>query len=71
MNAKQQVINALKTAYESGEVNAMEVFKGYAVDTGLSGWHFRKFGRSSHVFLGTSVTEAQETIQEIVDSRHQ
>ena len=69
MNAEQQIIKELKTAYNAGEVNAMEVFKGFAVDTGETGWHFKKFGRSEHIYLGNSVAEAKTTIQEIVDSR--
>ena len=69
MNAEQQIIKALKTAYPEGEVNAMEVIKGFAVDTGETGWHFKKFGRSEHIYLGNSVAEAKTTIQEIIDSR--
>ena len=69
MNAKQQINQALKTAYPEGEVNAMEVIKGFAVDTGETGWHFKKFGRSEHIYLGKSVLEAKSTIQEIIDSR--
>ena len=69
MNAKQQIIESLKNAYNEGEVNAMTVFKGFAVDTGLNGWHFNKFGRSEHIYLGNSVSEAKNTIQEIINSR--
>lgn len=69
MNAQQKIRQALRTAYDEGEANAMEVFKGYAVDTGETGWHCRKFGRSNHMYLGKSVTEAQETIDDLVDSR--
>lgn len=69
MNAKQQIIQALKTAYSEGDVNAMQILKGFAADTGLTGWHFKKFGRSEHICLGNSVAEAKTTIQEIIDSR--
>ena len=69
MNAKQQIMTMLKEVYEDGEVNAMEVFKGFAPDTGVTGWHFRKFGRSNHVYLGNSVSEARIAIDEIKESR--
>lgn len=69
MNAQQKIREALKEAYDDSRVNAMEVFKGYAADTGMTGWHFRDFGRSESVFLGTSVYEAKETVQEIIDTR--
>lgn len=69
MNAMNTIKNMLKEVYEDGDVNAMQVFKGFAVDTGQSGWHFRKFGRSEHVYLGKSVAEAREAIDEIKEYR--
>ena len=69
MNAKQQIMTMLKEVYEDGEVNAMEVFKGFALDTGETGWHFRKFGRSNHVYLGKSVSEARIVIDAIKEIR--
>lgn len=69
MNAMTKIKNMLKEVYEDGVVNAMEVFKGYAVDTGLNGWHYRHFGRSEHIFLGSSVDEARETVDELKVTR--
>lgn len=65
MNAMNAIKNMLKEVYEDGDVNAMEIFKGFAVNTGQSGWHFRQFGRLELTYLGKSVVEARETINEI------
>lgn len=69
MNAMAKIKDMLKEVYEDGDVNAMTIFKGFAVDTGQSGWHFRKFGRSEHVFLGNSVAEARGAVDEIKEYR--
>lgn len=55
--AEQKIREMLKEVYEEGDVNAAQVFKGYAHDTFQSGWHLRWFGRSEHIFMGTSVAE--------------
>lgn len=55
--AEQQIRSMLKEVYEEGRVNAAQIFKGYAHDTFQSGWHLRFFGRSEHIFMGTSVAE--------------
>lgn len=55
--AEQRIREMLKEVYEEGDVNAAQVFKGYAHDTFQSGWHLRFFGRSEHIFMGASVTE--------------
>lgn len=65
VNAMTKIKNMLKEVYEEGDVNAMTIFKGFAVDTGETGWHFRKFGRSNHNFMGNSVAEAREYIEDV------
>lgn len=62
--AKQQVIDLLKTIYEDGEVNAMTVWKGYDAMTGQTGWHYRWFGRSDAQYMGNSVAEVKEYVDE-------
>jgi ketosteroid isomerase-like protein len=64
-----QIKNMLKEIYEDGDVNAMTIFKGYAVDTNQSGWHYRNFGRSEHHFMGKSVAEAREYVDDVKATR--
>jgi hypothetical protein len=69
MNAKQQIKDLLKTVYDAGDVNAMEIWKGYSYQTQETGWHYKWFGRSEHHFLGKSVAEAKEHVAEIAETR--
>ena len=62
MNAEQKIRHALRKVNDPGVANAMRVFKGFAVDNGLTGWQCQYFGESTHIFLGTSVEEALDSI---------
>ncbi len=64
MNAKQQIANLLKTIYDEGEVNAMQIWKGYDAATGQNGWHYKNFGRSDAQYMGKSVAEVKEFVAE-------
>ena len=64
--AREQIYDKLVEGYGEKHPN---VFKGYAPDTLATGWHYRKFGRSNAIFLGTSLQEALETIQEWIWQR--
>ena len=65
MNAKQQVKELLKTVYDAGDVSAMHIWKGFSATTGETGWHFQEFGRSEHHYMGKSVAEVQQYVDEI------
>lgn len=69
MNAMMKIKTMLKEIYDDGDVNAMEIFKGWTVETGLNGWHYRKFGRSEHLFMGKSVAEAREYVEDVKATR--
>jgi hypothetical protein len=64
MNAKQQVKELLKTVFDSGDVEAMAIWKGYDVMTGQNGWHYKKFNSSSANYMGKSVAEVKEYVDE-------
>lgn len=64
MNAKQQVAELLKTIYDAGDVNAMTIWKGYDAMTGQTGWHYKSFGRSDAQYIGKSVAEVKEYVDE-------
>lgn len=68
MNAKQRIQAALKSIMSEGEANACEVFKGYEVSTGYSGWHYTPFGGTTQ-FLGRSLRAALDAIEAIADNR--
>jgi len=68
-NAKAQVKKELKKAFDSGRVEAMEVFKGFAVDTGATGWHYKEFGRSEHHYMGKSVEDVKEYVEQVKEYR--
>ena len=69
MNTEQAIREAAKAIYSEGDANALEIFKGYAVDNGQTGWQMREFGRSEHTFLGHSKSEALATIEDIATER--
>ena len=69
MNARQAVITELKRAYDEGRVNAMSIRKGYDASTGQNGWHWQDFGRSEVHFMGKSVSEVREYIDEVITCR--
>lgn len=64
MNAKQQVAELLKTIYDAGDVNAMTIWKGYDAHTTQTGWHYKWFGRSDAQYMGKSVAEVREYVDE-------
>ena len=61
--------NMLKEVYEDGDVNAMQIWKGYDAGTHSTGWHYRFFGRSDAHYMGKSVSEAAEYIEQVKESR--
>lgn len=69
MSAKQQIKNLLKTVFDSSDVNAMEIWKGYSATTGMVGWHYKWFGRSEHHYMGKSVAEAEQYVEEEANCR--
>lgn len=69
MNARQQVVSEMKRAYNEGRVNAMNIRKGYDVSTGENGWHWQDFGRSEVHYMGKSVAEVKEYIDEVINCR--
>ena len=69
MNAKQQIKDMLKEVYDDGDVNAMQIWKGYDVSTGRTGWHYKWFGRSEAHYMGNSVAEAREYIEDVKSTR--
>ena len=64
MNAREQIETLLKTIYDPTDVNAMQIWKGYDAGTGENGWHYKNFGRSDAQYLGKSVAEVREYIDE-------
>jgi hypothetical protein len=68
MFTQSKIRNALKTFMTTGEANACNIFKGYDVSTGRTGWHFTRFG-STPTYLGKSETEALATIEDIHQSK--
>ncbi len=68
-NAKATVKEELKKAFDSGRVEAMEVFKGFAVDTYETGWHYKEFGRSDHHYMGKSLADVKEYVSEVISMR--
>ena len=70
--AEKQIRNAMTTIYDEGTVNAAQVYKGTDYDgTGIrTGWFARLFGQTA-TYLGKSVSDALETIEQIASSREQ
>ena len=68
MNAQERIRKALKSLMSDGEANACQVFKGYNMGTGKTGWHFARFGQSA-TFIGNNLVEALEWIEVEEDQR--
>jgi hypothetical protein len=68
MNAGQKVVKMLKEVYLEGEVNAAQIWKGYDVGTGRSGWHYQPFGQNAQ-YVGASVAEVKEYVRSVLDDR--
>ena len=68
MNAETRIRANLTRIMPSGEANAAAVWKGYDVGTGQNGWHYVPFGKTA-IFLGSNVTEALATIDDIAGER--
>ena len=64
MSAREQIVTMIKTIYDAGDVNAMTIWKGYDAATGQTGWHYKWFGRSDAQYMGKSVAEAREYVNE-------
>jgi len=64
MKAREQIVTMLKTIYDAGDVNAMQIWKGYDAMTGQTGWHYKWFGRSDAQYIGKSVGEVREFVDE-------
>ena len=69
MNAREQIVTMLKTIYDTGDVNAMTIWKGYDAGTMENGWHYKNFGRSDAQYMGKSVADVREYVEEVAATR--
>lgn len=67
--AMQKIREMLKEIYPDGEVNAMQIAKGWNVSTGRTGWHATEFGRSDAMYMGKSLKEVAEFIDAVKSGR--
>lgn len=68
MAAAQKIKEMLKEVYDDGEVNAMQINKGYDASTGRTGWHIQRFGEFSE-YIGASVAEVREFVDEVAETK--
>ena len=66
--AKSKIREALKALMDDGEANACRVWKGYDMGTGLTGWHFTRFGQTA-THIGRNLAEALEWIESEADQQ--
>lgn len=59
----------LKTVYDDADVNAAQVWKGYEPCTGRTGWHIQWFGTQGAEYIGGSVSEVEDFVNEVADGR--
>lgn len=70
MSKTTETVKALlKTIYEDADVNAMQIWKGYDVSTGRTGWHIQWFGTSGAEYIGGSVSEVEDFVNEVAELR--
>jgi hypothetical protein len=72
MFSVSRIRKALTGIMSDGEANACRIYKGWAYDGSVQryGWHFERFG-STPTWLGDSVTEAIENIDQIKTEREE
>jgi hypothetical protein len=63
MNAVMEIKEMLKEIHEAGDVNAMQIWKGWD-NEGNYGWCYQMFGRSEITCMGRSLTEVRQWIDE-------
>lgn len=68
MSAILQIKEMLKEIHEAGDVNAFRIWKGHD-DQGNYGWCYQWFGRSEIHYLGKSVAEVREYVNEELQFR--
>lgn len=68
MSAVLKIKEMLKEIHEAGDVNAMRIWKGHD-NEGNYGWCYQWFGRSEIHYMGKSVTEAREYVDEELQFR--
>lgn len=66
--ATETVKALLKTVYEDGDVNAMQIWKGYEPCTGRTGWHIQWFGTQGAEYIGGSVSEVEDFVNEVAEA---
>lgn len=70
--AMHQIFDMLVDTYgDAGRVTAMQIWKGYDVSTGKTGWHMRDFGRSNVHYMGASIAEVTEWCADVASSFEQ
>jgi len=47
----------------------MRIWKGYSATTDQTGWHYQNFGRSEHHYMGKSVADVREYVEEVAATR--
>ena len=67
--SKATVKALLKTVYGDADVNAAQVWKGYEPCTGRTGWHIQWFGTQGAEYIGGSVSEVEDFVNEVADGR--
>jgi len=68
-NAKEMVRALLKTVFDDGDVDAAQIWRDYEISTGHTGWHIQWFGTSGAEYIGGSVSEVEDYVNEILDLR--
>lgn len=68
MSAVQKIKEMLKEIHEAGDVEAMRIWKGHD-NNGDYGWCYQWFGRSEIHYMGKSVAEARQYVDEELQFR--
>lgn len=63
MDTKSKIKQELKKHMSDGEANACQIFRGYDNGTGLTGWHFKRFGQNA-TFVGSNAAEIKEFFEQ-------
>lgn len=62
MTAENQIRHRLELLMPVADANACGIFKGYSHNTGKTGWHYIRFGRTA-TFIGTNLADALKWIE--------
>ena len=63
--SREMVTELLKMVYDEKDVDAMQIWHGYEISTGQTGWHIQWAGTQGAQYIGANRREVADFVDEI------